>query len=183
MAIPLPLTTARLTLRPFRTDDVDTLLAIYSDPDLARYLLDEPWTPEVARERVERRLPQTDLDGDTNTVCLAIEHEGELIGDLTLWTTDDTGRKAEIGWVVATSASGHGYAREATRALMDAAFDHHDLHRIEAQMDARNEASARLAERLGMTREAHLRQNWFSKGEWTDTLVYGLLAAERAAGE
>ena len=49
---------------------------------------------------------------------------------------------------------------------------------MKAQLDARNTASARLCERLGMTLEAHLRQDWWSKGEWTDTLVYGLLADE-----
>jgi len=49
---------------------------------------------------------------------------------------------------------------------------------VKAQLDARNTASARLCERLGMTLEAHLRQDWWSKGEWTDTLVYGLLADE-----
>lgn len=46
-------------------------------------------------------------------------------------------------------------------------------------MDARNGASAKLAERLGMVKEAHHRQDWFSKGEWTDTLIYAMLASDR----
>ena len=52
------------------------------------------------------------------------------------------------------------------------------LHRVVAQMDARNEASARLAARIGMRHEAHLRQNWWSKDEWTDTAVFGMLATD-----
>lgn len=46
-------------------------------------------------------------------------------------------------------------------------------------MDARNTASARLAERVGMVQEAHFRKNWWSKGEWTDTLIFAQLADDR----
>ena len=45
-------------------------------------------------------------------------------------------------------------------------------------MDARNEASAQLAQRVGMKAEAHLRQDWWNKGEWTDTLIYAALASD-----
>ena len=41
------------------------------------------------------------------------------------------------------------------------------------------ELAAKLAERIGMKREAHLRQDWWSKGEWTDTLVFAMLASDR----
>jgi len=54
------------------------------------------------------------------------------------------------------------------------------VHRVVAQMDARNTASARLAARVGMRQEAHFRRDFWSKGEWTDTLVFGLLASELA---
>ncbi len=45
-------------------------------------------------------------------------------------------------------------------------------------MDARNHASAKLAAAVGMQREAHLRQDWWVKGEWTDTVIYGVLASD-----
>lgn len=179
MPIPLPLTTDRLCLRTYLPDDVDALLAYYSDPDVARYLLDEPWAEEYARQEVERRLVRTGLRSDARSLALVVEHQGQVVGDLAIWLNDSTGRKAEMGWVFSAQAAGKGYATEAATALIDAAFTHHDLHRIEAQMDARNGASAQLCERLGMQREAHLRQNWWMKGEWTSTLVYGVLASER----
>ena len=43
---------------------------------------------------------------------------------------------------------------------------------------ARNDASIRLMERLGMRREAHLVENEFLKGEWTDSIVYAILETE-----
>ena len=52
------------------------------------------------------------------------------------------------------------------------------LHRIIARCDARNGASARVMERLGMRREGHLVENEFIKGEWTDELLYALLEQE-----
>src|SRR5690606_40932683 len=66
---------------------------------------------------------------------------------------------------------------------LSAAFDVYGLHRVAAQMDARNSASARLAERVGMRREAHLRSNWWCKGEWTDTLIYARLADDPRSEE
>src|SRR5690606_24338088 len=58
-------------------------------------------------------------------------------------------------------------------------FAHYGMHRITAQMDARNTASAALCERLGMRLETRGRQDWWSKGEWTDSLAYAALASDR----
>ena len=62
--------------------------------------------------------------------------------------------------------------------MLGLAFDHYGVHRVAAQMDARNLASARLARRVGMRQEAHLRQDWWIKGEWTDTLIFGMLSGD-----
>jgi RimJ/RimL family protein N-acetyltransferase len=57
-------------------------------------------------------------------------------------------------------------------------FEELGLHRIMGRIDARNEPSARVLERLGMRREAHMLENEFVKGEWTDEVVYALLEHE-----
>jgi RimJ/RimL family protein N-acetyltransferase len=54
------------------------------------------------------------------------------------------------------------------------------LHRVIARVDARNDASARLARRLGMRQEAYLVRNEWFKGEWTDELDFALLEEEWA---
>lgn len=173
-----PLRTQRLGLRPYRSDDVQASLDYYADPEVARYLLDEPWTREYAEQEVTKRRRRTAIDGPGSGLGLVVEREGSVIGDIALWPPDATLSRGEIGWVFDPHASGQGYATEAVAAVLDLAFGEFRMHRVIAQMDARNAASARLAERLGMTREAFLRRDWWSKGEWTDTLVYGLLAAE-----
>lgn len=174
-----PLSTDRLVLRPHEPSDVAWLLAVYGRPDVATYLLDEPWTEEVARTKSAERLKRTGLSSPSRALALIVEHEGAPVGEVLLWYTDHERGVAEIGWVLDPAHGGKGFASEAVGAVLDLAFSTPGMHRVAAQMDGRNTASARLAERVGMRREAHLRQDWWNKGEWTDTVVFGLLASDR----
>lgn len=183
----LALTTDRLILRAYRESDVEALLPIYSREDVARFLLCEPWSAEEARTEIAKRIPKTGLDTESRALSLVVETKDSLddiegsivIGDVSIWLTGETSEKAEIGWVLNPAVGGHGFASEAATALLNVAFDHYGLHRVVAQMDARNTASAKMATRIGMRREAHLRQDWWSKGEWTDTLIFGMLSSDR----
>lgn len=176
----LPIRTNRLLLRAHEEGDARWLHAIYARADVARYLLDDPWTADVAHAKVTERIPRTDLDGDSGALAVVIEHERTPIGDVALWFTNRERRIAEIGWVIDPHHGGRGFATESVSAVLDIAFDHYRLHRVAAQMDARNAASAKLARAVGMRHEAHLRQDWWSKNEWTDTAVFGMLASDRA---
>jgi RimJ/RimL family protein N-acetyltransferase len=175
----LPVETPRLRLRLHREQDRAALHAIYSRPEVARHLLEQPWTEADSRRRIAERLPRTGLLTGEGELALVIEHEGRVIGDVALWLTDRAHLAAEIGWVLDPSAGGQGLATEAVRAVLDLVLEEGGLHRVAARMDARNLASARLAERAGMRREALLREDWWSKGEWTSTLVYGALESDR----
>ena len=183
----LPLTTDRLRLRSYRETDAEAHLPIYSREDVSRFLLQDPWTPEVAETEIAKLLTRTGLETESRTLALVIETAGGLyslegsrvIGDIALWLEDGSDEKAEIGWILDPAASGHGFATEAAIAVLNVAFDHYGLHRVFAQMDSRNTASAKLARRIGMREEAHLRKDWWSKGEWTDTLIFGMLASDR----
>ncbi|MBP6684274.1 MAG: GNAT family N-acetyltransferase [Leucobacter sp.] len=175
-----PLRTERLSLRPHQSEDAAALQRIYAIPEVARFLLDEPWTSEMAAEKVAERIPKVDIDGPAGAIMLVIERDGVAIGDVQLWLTDVERRVAEIGWVLDPAFGGQGFAAEAVRAVLELAFAHYRLHRVTAQMDARNLASAKLADAVGMRREAHFREDWWSKGEWTDTLVFGSLGSDRS---
>lgn len=186
-SLKLPLTTDRLRLRSYRETDAEAHLPIYSREDVSRFLLQDPWTAEVAETEIAKRLTRTGFETESRTLALVIETadgldslEGSrVIGDIALWLEDGSDEKAEIGWILDPAASGHGFATEAAIAVLNVAFDHYGLHRVFAQMDSRNTASAKLARRIGMREEAHLRKDWWSKGEWTDTLIFGMLASDR----
>ena len=178
-AVTLPIATDRLTLRTHEVSDTTQLHKIYSQPEVARYLLDEPWSKQDASRNVSERLSKTDLDKDQGALALVVVHQGVPIGDVLLWLTDKERRVAEIGWVLDPAHSGKGFAREAVSEVLNLSFEHYRLHRVTAQMDSRNTASAKLAAALGMRHEAHLRQDWWNKGEWTDTLIFAMLHSDR----
>jgi len=174
----LPLRTERLTLRAHQPADLDRLLEVYGNPDVCRYLLFEPWTPGEAETQLGKRVLRTDYGGEAEALGLVLDLDGAYIGDVVIFPFESQPRTAELGWVLHPSYTGHGYAEEAARALIRVAFEHYDLHRVIANLDGRNDASARLCERLGLRREAHHLQDFWSKGEWTDTLIYAALASE-----
>lgn len=174
----LPIRTERLVLRAHTPEDADALLSYYGDAETSRYLLTEPITAAGAAALARERAGHLDLRKAGDRLSLALEHEGRLVGDVMLLLQGAPGSKLEIGWVLHPDATGRGLAAEAARAVLDLAFGHFGAHRVAAELDARNGSSARLCERLGMTREGLLRQDYLSKGEWTDTLHYGVLREE-----
>jgi aminoglycoside 6'-N-acetyltransferase len=88
--------------------------------------------------------------------------------------------QAEIGYTLATAYQGNGYATEALRSMLELLFIERGLRRISAECDARNLRSARLLQRLGFQYEGRRRAHTWIKGEWTDDLLFGLLAEDRA---
>jgi RimJ/RimL family protein N-acetyltransferase len=177
----MPIQTRRLVLREQIAEDVDWLYRIYSQPEVARYLPYEPWSREFAVQKNDEWMGMPGLDQPDGRIAVAALLDGEAIGNISFWVTDSSGPawKGEIGWVFDPDFAGHGYATEAAAAVLDVGFDRYGMHKVRAQMDARNEASAAVARRLGMRQEALLRQDWWSKGEWTDTLIFGRLASDR----
>ncbi|MFF7215158.1 GNAT family N-acetyltransferase [Streptomyces sp. NPDC008238] len=100
---------------------------------------------------------------------------GELIGDIGVCLHDNR-MQAELGFTLARAHQGHGYAAEAVTTLLDRLFTECGLHRVSAECDARNSASARLLERVGFRLEGRRPAHSWIKGEWTDDLLFGLLA-------
>jgi RimJ/RimL family protein N-acetyltransferase len=101
-----------------------------------------------------------------------------VVGDVGLQWVSERDRTAEIGFIVDPRQQGKGYATEAARALVDWAFAAAGLHRVIGRLEARNAASARVLEKLGMRLEAHLVENEWVKGEWQSELVYAILEHE-----
>jgi RimJ/RimL family protein N-acetyltransferase len=176
----LPVTTERLLLRLFSDADVDALFAIHGPPDNSRFLITEPRSRDEIPEMIERFKQLTAIDDEHDGLRLAavLAATGEVVGDICLWRVSGEHRQGEVGYVLDPAHQGHGYATEAVREMLRVGFEVVGFHRIVGRMDARNTASAAVLERLGMGREAHLRENEFVKGEWADELIYAMLAAE-----
>lgn len=172
------LETERLLLRPYVEEDLDGFYACVSDPEVVRYEPYRPMSRDEARQALESRL------GNEEFWALERKADGTYVGNLYLGRRDF--QSMELGYVLARGHWGRGYAWEGCQALMKAAL-RQGAHRIFAECDPQNQASWRLLERLGMFREAHLRQNvYFWTDErgfplWKDTYVYALLNPDEGA--
>jgi RimJ/RimL family protein N-acetyltransferase len=114
---------------------------------------------------------------DGEHVRLALERidDGAMIGVCTLFAFSEQCRRAEVGYGLAPHAWGRAYMDEALRALLGHGFGTLGLNRVEADIDPRNEASARSLERLGFRKEGLLRERWIVGDEVSDSALYGLL--------
>ena len=179
-----PIMTERLALRPFAAEDLEALLAYQSREDVARYLYWGPRTRDEVAEALPKRAGQTAIAAEGDALVLAVElrDTGAVVGDVVLAWASAAHKQGEIGFVFHPDHQGRGFAGEAAAEMLRLGFEGLGLHRIVGRCDARNAASARLMERLGMRREAHFRENEWVKGKWDDELVYAMLAREWAAG-
>jgi RimJ/RimL family protein N-acetyltransferase len=178
-----PIETERLLLRPFAESDLDALHAIHSRDDVARYLYLEPRDEAATRGMLAEKIGETrfDEEGSKLTVAATLRDDGRLVGELSLWWRSREHSQGEVGFVFHPDHGGSGLATEGAAAMLAYGFDGVGMHRIIGRCDARNDRSARLLERLGMRREAHLVENEWVKGEWTGELVYAILDREWAA--
>ena len=177
----MKLNTERMTLRTFQQQDLKDVFDFYKDKAVCNYLLHEPWDERNSAELFNKLLNNNELT-EEKQLNIACELEGKVIGDVSVWYT---GMKetVEIGFVFNPTYSGKGYANEAVKHIIDYIFSEHPIHRIQAVLDARNLGSAKLCERVAMRQEAHFIQDYWSKGEWTDSYVYGILASEHEASK
>ena len=170
----------RLLLRPFAANDLRSLFAIHSRPDVARWLYWEPRTEDEVRAALERKVASATLaaDGDSLGFAVVLKATSAVIGDASLFLVSAEHRQGEIGFLLHPDHHGHGYATETGRLLLELAFGEFRLHRVVGRLEPRSTASARVLERLGMRQEAHFVENELVKGEWQSELVYALLERE-----
>jgi ribosomal-protein-alanine N-acetyltransferase len=176
----LALNTTRLLLRPLNEQDAPALFGIFSDARVAQYLARGAWSSiSLAHERIARDI---DALSTGKYLCLGVvrRDDEKLIGECSLFNRSQQSRRAELGYALDHEAWGQGYINEALEALLTYGFSEMALNRVEADIDPRNQPSAKTLERLGFQKEGHLRERWIVNGELSDTGLYGLLASDWA---
>jgi RimJ/RimL family protein N-acetyltransferase len=147
------LQTPRLTIRPLSESDVAEVFAVFSDPIVMRY-----WDGALMKS----------LDDAMRYIDHI--HHGFRRRELFQWGIADSATHAVLGTCTLTQVSTIHQRAEIGFAL--------HFHRLEADVDPRNERSIRLLDRLGFTREGQLRERYFMNGERQDAIVMGLLHRE-----
>lgn len=176
----LPVTTERLTLRPFERGDIDALSSYHALPSVQRYVVkpcrdarDVADALGIMRGQVSLQRP-----GDTITLAMVARGDQQLLGQVSLNWSDATAGQGEVRFIINPTFSGQGYVEEALGAMFNLAFEHFRIHRVFARCDGRNHHSIKLMQKLGMRLEAHYREHALFQGDWDDELHFAILDRE-----
>jgi ribosomal-protein-alanine N-acetyltransferase len=175
----LALRTKRLLLRDFRETDWEAVHVYASDPEVVKFMAwgpnKEEETKEFVRKAIKYQEERPRLHFDLAAVLKA---DDTLIGGCGLDVTGSVDRAGSIGYCLNRLYWSAGLASEAAEALLSYGFEQLGLHRIWATCDQENLASSRVMGKVGMKREAQLRENVWMRGKWRDSLVYAILDRE-----
>ena len=131
-------------------------------------------TLDEAREKMRSIL---ELIESRNGIAWDIElkESGKQIGEISFWRIIKDHYRAEIGYALLPGYWQKEYMAEAARCVIDCGFYSLGIHSIEANVNPENEASIRLLEKMGFTREAYFRENYFYNGKFLDSAIYCLV--------
>jgi RimJ/RimL family protein N-acetyltransferase len=148
--VSLPDPTARLSYRPLEPEDAEAMHAVWSDPEVMRYLPGDPaedideTVDRVARHR--NRYRQTGYG-----LCAVVERvTGDVVGVCGLFPVEWVGPDVEVAYHFARRVWGRGYATEAAGAWVELALGQLGLPRVVALAYPANRASTRVMEKIGM---------------------------------
>lgn len=183
---------------PFAADPPPTLRdghAVIRVPDMSDYeqwarLRAEsrdfltPWEPtwpanDLTRTAFRGRIRQywRDIDEDAAYPYFIFDRNGDvLVGALTLSNVRrGVAQTATLGYWIGEPFARQGYMTSAVRMILELAFRHIGLHRVEAGCLPHNQASIRLLQKCGFEREGLARGYLKIAGEWRDHLLFARL--------
>lgn len=146
----LPRCGAGVVLRRLSGPDIAAFQAYRTDAELGRYQGWAPMTDAKAREFLdEMHTAELFCPGEWTQIGVAAPDGVALLGDMGLFLAADS-RHAEIGFTLAWPAQGRGVATAAAREAVALLFEFTAVERVLGITDARNGASIRVLERIGM---------------------------------
>ena len=143
------LLTDRLRLRPYRSDDVTSMFAIFGDPEVMQYSMSgaDP-SVESTQASIQKLMDHQALFGFSLWV-VEDRSTGAIIGDCGLKQLEE-GPEIEVGYRFAKTHWGRGYASEAAAASVRYGFSTLGLARIVAVVEPPNVASSTVLEKIGL---------------------------------
>jgi RimJ/RimL family protein N-acetyltransferase len=163
-----------LELRPFTLDDVPAIVDACNDPEI------QHWIPTVPRPYTEEdaiAFVRGEIRGIGNRQFAITEH-GRLVGSIGVGVNESS-RNGMIGYWCAPGARGRGLTTRALRLLCKHALENLELERLELITDPDNNASQRVAEKVGFRREGVLRSHLLHPdGRRRDSVMFSLLPGE-----
>jgi len=178
---PVELRGSRVTLREFDRADRVAVRSWVGDPDATRFVPLGPFDDAGSDAYLEALLREASaVPRDVYTLAVVDRDAGaDAVGAVVLTTDSPSHRRAEIGFILRREVWGRGLASEAATLMVDFALDRLGFNRVWAVCDPENPASAAVLRRAGLRQEGHLRQDLLVHGQWRDSLLFAVIAADR----
>jgi len=142
----------RVVLRRLAPSDLADFQRYRHDPEVGRYQGWKPWPDAEASAFIDAMSVVAPFPrGEWLQIAIADRDTGRLVGDIGICLAED-GTQAEVGFSLDRERQGHGLATEAVRLVIALLFAQTGVVRVIGVTDARNLASIRLLERVGMRR-------------------------------
>jgi RimJ/RimL family protein N-acetyltransferase len=166
----------RVALRPISAAEA----AIVHQWLLESDIFTQTCRPPVLRspEEVVELRKDRDASPDRAALAIVLRGTGTLVGQVRYFDLNFRNRSVEIGYVVAPSARGKAFGREAVALLLDFLFGGLGMNKVHAQTASFNGSSIKLLESLGFERDAVLREHHLYQGRLHDDFVYSILAKD-----
>ncbi|MBN1406970.1 MAG: GNAT family N-acetyltransferase [Calditrichaceae bacterium] len=170
--------TNRLLLRPFQLSDGNDVQRLAGEFEIAdtTLFIPHPYEDGVAEQWI-RTHEEHLKSGKEIIFAITLQNTKELIGSIGLIVNKEH-EKAELGYWIGKPYWNKGYATEAAEAMLKFGFEDINLNRIHAHYFARNPASGKVMEKLGMRYEGTLRDDIKKWGKFEDIKIYGILKSE-----
>ncbi|MCP4902369.1 MAG: GNAT family N-acetyltransferase [bacterium] len=175
--------TERLILRGFEKSDASDAQRLAGDRAIADTTaqIPHPYEDGMAEQWISSHAEDFS-NGVAVHFAIELAVTNELIGAISLMNIDALHSRAELGYWVGKSYWNNGFCTEATRAVVQHAFDVLRLNRVYAQHLTRNPASGAVLVKAGMRREGLLRQHLCKWGVFEDVEVYAILNPNKPQG-
>jgi len=168
--------TVRLVLREFAVEDALDVQRLVGEWEVARTLavVPHPYEDGMAEEWIASHRHAYEAE-ERLTWAVVLREEDTLVGTITLHLNarDDN---AELGYWIGRPYWGRGYATEGAREVVRYGFEGLRLHRIHSEHLGSNPASGRVMQKIGMSQEGVMREQYKKWGRYEDRVAYGLLA-------
>lgn len=173
---PFPnLETERLLLRRVDANDIKEIFALRSNPETMKYI---PRPLVKTDEDALEHIAMIDTKIETNegiNWAITLKNDPKLIGVIGHYRIKPEHYRAEIGYMLLPEFNGKGIISEAVKEVVNYGFKTMKLHSVEAIIDPENHGSAKVLEKNGFVKEAHLKENELFEGRFLDTVIYSIL--------
>lgn len=168
--------TARLIIRDYEMDDWVAVHKYASNPEVTEYMIWGPNSEAETKVFIEQQITkQQSMDRTDYELAVILKETNGLVGGCGIYVQE---HNAEIGYCFNPEFWGHGYATEASEAMLMLGFEKFKVHRVFATCRPGNKPSANVLTRIGMTQEGHLREHMWHKGKFHNSFLFSILEDE-----